>query len=132
MGGNNFSATLRDYARFGLFFLRQGMVNGSSVLSGGWRDQAGQPDTPVTAYGQLYPGYPLGYGYQWWAFPTGVNALPFHDGAFTAEGIFGQFIYINPKEDIVAVVWSAWPTSWVDSAELETYSLIGRAAAMLR
>jgi len=132
MGGNNFSATLRDYARFGLFFLRQGVVNGISALPVGWQDLAGHPDNPVTGYGQLYVGYPLGYGYQWWAFPTGANALPFHDGAFTAEGIFGQFIYVNPKEDIVAVVWSAWPTSWVDAAELETYALIGRAVEMLR
>lgn len=132
MGGNNFSATLRDYARFGQFFLRQGVVAGSSVLPDGWRDLAGQPDAAVTAHGQLYPGYPLGYGYQWWSFPTGANAIPFHDGAFTAEGIFGQFIYVNPAEDIVAVVWSAWPESWVDASEFETYTLIGTAAAMLR
>lgn len=132
MGGNNFSATLRDYARFGQFFLRRGVVNGNSVLPDGWRELAGQPDAAVTAHGQLYPGYPLGYGYQWWSFPTGADAIPFHDGAFTAEGIFGQFIYVNPAEDIVAVVWSAWPESWVDTSEFETYTLIGTAAAMLR
>jgi CubicO group peptidase (beta-lactamase class C family) len=132
MGGNNFSATLRDFARFGQFFLREGMVNGNRVLPDGWRDLAGQPDAAVTAHGQLYPGYPLGYGYQWWSFPTGASAIPFHDGAFTAEGIFGQFIYVNPAEDMVAVVWSAWPESWVDMAEFETYTLLGTAAAMLR
>jgi len=31
----------------------------------------------------------------------------------------------------VAVVLSAWPASWVDSAELETYTLLGTAAAAL-
>lgn len=131
MGGNNISATLRDHGRFGLFFLRQGVVNGNRVLPDGWREQAGQPSAAVTAHGKLYPDYPLGYGYQWWSFPTGANALPFHDGAFTALGIFGQFIYLNPVEDIVAVVWSAWPSSWLETAEFETYTLLGTAAAML-
>jgi CubicO group peptidase (beta-lactamase class C family) len=132
MGGNNISATLRDHGRFGLFFLRQGVVNGSRVLPDGWREQAGQPGTAVTAHGQLYPGYPLGYGYQWWSFPTGAKAIPFHEGAFTALGIFGQFLYINPAQDVVAVVWSAWRSSWLEKAEFETYTLLGTAVAMLR
>lgn len=131
MGGDNFSASLRDYARFGQFFLRQGVINGRAVLPEGWRDLAGRPDDPVTACGQLYPAYPLGYGYQWWSFPAGEAALPMHDAAFAAEGIFGQFMYVNPKEDVVAVVWSAWPQAWIDSAESETYTLLGTAVAML-
>ena len=108
------------------------MVNGNRVLPDGWREQAGQPGAAVTAHGKLYPGYPLGYGYQWWSFPTGANAIPFHDGAFTALGIFGQFVYINPAQDVVAVVWSAWRSSWLEKAEFETYTLLGSAAAMLR
>ncbi|MEJ6001462.1 serine hydrolase domain-containing protein [Paucibacter soli] len=132
MGGNNFSATLRDYARFGQFFMQQGRIQGRAVLPSGWRDLAGHPDSAVTACGQLYPGYPLGYGYQWWSFPDAAQALEPHNGAFTAEGIFGQFIYINPAEQVVAVVWSAWPQPWVDSAELETYALIGSTVAALR
>ncbi|MFZ4528602.1 MAG: serine hydrolase domain-containing protein [Undibacterium curvum] len=131
MGGNNFSACLRDYGRFGLFFLRQGIIQNTSLLPNGWRDLAGHPDTPLTACGNLYQGYPLGYGYQWWSFPTGASALSVHDGAFSALGIFGQFIYINPALDIVAVVWSAWPESWIDSAEKETFTLIGNAVALL-
>lgn len=132
LGGDNFSATLRDYARFGQFFMRGGIVNGSSVLPDRWMELAGHPESAVTACGALYPDYPLGYGYQWWSFPKGANAIPFHDSAFTAEGIFGQFIYINPLEDIVAAVWSAWPNAWIAAAEMETYSLLGTAAAMLR
>lgn len=132
MGGDNFSATLRDYARLGQYVLHEGMINGVATLPPGWRDLAGHPDNATTACGALYPGYPLGYGYQWWAFPRGADALPMHDGAFTAEGIFGQFIYINPAEELVAVVWSAWPEAWVDAAEYETYNLLGTAVAMLR
>lgn len=132
MGGNNFSARLRDYGRFGLFFAREGMLNGGSVLPRGWRDLAGHPDTAITACGKLYPDYSMGYGYQWWSFPSGADAIAPHDAAFSAEGVFGQFIYINTKEDVVAVVWSAWPSSWVDSAEAETFTLIGKAITALR
>jgi CubicO group peptidase (beta-lactamase class C family) len=132
MGGNSFSATLRDYGRFGQFFLREGVSNSVVRLPLGWRDLAGTPQNAATNCGALYPGYPFGYGYQWWAFPRGADAIPNHDGAFTALGIFGQFIYINPLEDVVAVVWSAWSNTWVDDAEFETYGLIGKAIEILR
>ena len=137
MGGNNFSATLRDYARFGQFFLKDGTPGYPRVLPMGWLNLASQPGSPVTAHGTLpILNYPLGYGYQWWSFPTGTNAvaegLAIHDGAFVAQGIYGQFIYINPKEDAVAVVWSAWPTSWDGAKEFETYNLIAAALTALR
>jgi CubicO group peptidase (beta-lactamase class C family) len=32
-----------------------------------------------------------------------------HQGAFEAIGIFGQFIYVNPKHNVVIVIWSARP-----------------------
>lgn len=130
-GGDNISATLRDYGRFGLFFLDGGRIGGESILPAGWRDEATRPNTPVAAYGQVDDD-PLGFGYQWWSFPVGDGALPFHDGAFTAQGIFGQFLYVNPQEDMVAVVWSAWRSAWDDHAEMETYALLGAAIERLR
>ncbi len=132
MGGENFSATLRDYGRFGLFFSREGVVNGTAVLPLGWRALAGHPDSPVTNYGALYEGYPLGYGYQWWGFPGKDTTIPAQDRPFTAQGIYGQFIYINPKEDVVAVVWSAWNNSEDESAQFETYALLSKAVEMLK
>ena len=128
MGGNNFSATLRDYGRLGLFMLRGGA--GPSVLPDGWAALAGRPDNPVTSYGRLYPGYPLGYGYHWWAFPDGPEMAP-HQGAFIAQGIYGQFIYVNPAHRVVAVLWSAWPEPVVSELEAEAYAFIGTAVASL-
>jgi len=125
-------STLRDYARVGLFMLNDGVIGSTRVLPEGWRDLAGHPDCAATAYGHLEPNYPLGYGYQWWSFPTGAAAIPNHDGAFTAEGIFGQFIYVNPRERVVAAVWSAWREAWVTASEMETYALIGAAIEQLR
>jgi CubicO group peptidase (beta-lactamase class C family) len=129
-GGGCISATLRDYARFGQFFLNEGVIGSSSILPAGWRDLAGRPDNPVTACGKVEPGSPLGYGYNWWTFPTGT--APFPGGVFSAQGIFGQFIYVNPPEKVVAAIWSAWPEAWVEASELETYSLLAKAVATLR
>jgi CubicO group peptidase (beta-lactamase class C family) len=130
-GGDNISATLHDYGRFGLFFLNDGRKGAQSVLPAGWRDAATRPSTAVAAYGQVDDD-PLGFGYQWWSFPVGDGALPHHEGAFTSQGIFGQFLYINPREDVVAVIWSAWRSAWDDHAEMETYAMLGAAVALLR
>ncbi len=119
MAGGMLSMTLRDYGRFGLFILGDGMAGGQRVLPNGWVAQATQPraDSPQVAFGKLEPGDPLGYGYQWWALPP----VSPHAGAFEAEGIFGQFIYINPARKLVVVVWSAWPEAWVDKNSIETH-----------
>ncbi len=128
MGGNNFSATLRDYGRLGMFMLNGG-ANGVALPSG-WQALAGQPDNALTGHGNLYPDYPLGYGYQWWSFPNDPSFAP-HEGAYTAQGIYGQFIYINPTYGVVAVIWSAWPEPWVLDLEFETYTMLGTAIAAL-
>lgn len=124
LAGGNFSATLRDYGRLGLFVLREGVVGAQRWLPAGWRDLAGRPDTALTAPGNLYAGYPLGYGYHWWSLPSST--------AFTAQGIFGQFLYIDPQEELVGVVWSAWLTASDGDAERETYALLDAAAQELR
>jgi CubicO group peptidase (beta-lactamase class C family) len=48
----------------------------------------------------------VNYGYFWWPLPAGDLI---HAGAFEARGIFGQHMYINPREKLVIVVLSARP-----------------------
>jgi CubicO group peptidase (beta-lactamase class C family) len=99
IAGSGLSATLRDYARFGLFFLNGGRVGGEEILPAGWTREAGSPQ-------RLKNGKAIDYGFFWWpATPTADTPDP--QGAFLAEGIFGQYLYLNPKEQIVAAVWSA-------------------------
>jgi len=43
----------------------------------------------------------------WWI--PDASANPVHRGALLVRGIFGQFMYLNPAEKIVIVVWSACP-----------------------
>jgi CubicO group peptidase (beta-lactamase class C family) len=88
LGGCCLSMTLRDYARFGLFFLH----GGQGVLPQNW-----VKDASSTHVATGYPG--IGYGYFWWIQPG---------DAYAAQGIFGQEIYIDPKLDLMVVVNSAW------------------------
>ncbi len=85
------SATLRDFARFGVFFMNGAKINGQGVVPDNWVKDATSP-SPVSDR----------YGYQWWL--TGGPA-------YNAQGIFGQQIHINPAKRLVVVVQSAWPAA---------------------
>jgi len=117
-----FNATLRDYARFGLFMAQKGSWQGRQLLPAAWVEEATHPDRPQVAPGNLYEGYPLGYQYQWWTFPG-------PDGAFTAQGVNGQFLYVNPAKRLVIAMSSAWQEFWSDRLEFETYALFDAFAA---
>jgi CubicO group peptidase (beta-lactamase class C family) len=99
IGGSGFAATLRDYGRFGQFVLNNGVINGEEFLPENWVRQAGTPK-------ELPDETEIDYGYLWWTAETEAGR---RDGAFSADGIFGQTIYLNPAENVVIVVWSAWP-----------------------
>jgi CubicO group peptidase (beta-lactamase class C family) len=99
IGGSGLSATLRDYGRFGLFFMNGGVVEGEKILPENWITEA--------ANSKMIGGKNVNYGYMWWI--PDASANPVHRGALLARGIFGQFMYLNPAEKIVIVVWSARP-----------------------
>ncbi|MGV9823827.1 serine hydrolase domain-containing protein [Nocardia xishanensis] len=121
MGGNNLSATLRDYGRFGQFIL----TGGEGVLPKGWRDEAGSPQSPITQYGKLYEEpSPWGYGYQWWALQPGAGGARGPVPTFSAIGIHGQYLYINPGENVVVVQWAAWRNSSEPQKSLEFRTLL--------
>ena len=99
IGGSGFSATLRDYGRFGLFVLGGGIAAGDSILPAAWVREATTPKT-------LHDGSQLDYGYLWWTAETPASR---RDSAFMALGIHGQYLYVNPAARIVIVVWGARP-----------------------
>lgn len=98
LGGTGISATLRDYGRFGLFFMNGGVIAGRPILAAGWRDVAGAAQS-------LASGERIPYGLMWW--PIDGSASSGTAGAFAAIGIFGQALYINPRENVVIVQWCA-------------------------
>ena len=101
LGGCCINATLRDYARIGLFAMNGGkLTDGTKVLPEDWMEKS---TTPSKGY--------KGYGFQWWledSMRTGELS------SFSAQGIFGQMIWINPATETVIAIQSAWPhaTSW--------------------
>jgi hypothetical protein len=97
IAGAGISATLRDYARFGLFMQGGGTIDGRPVLPDGWLAEATSP-RPLN-------GARLDYGYMWWPVPSRDGT--FADRAFSARGIFGQYLYVNPGAEIVIAVVSA-------------------------
>jgi CubicO group peptidase (beta-lactamase class C family) len=99
------NATLRDYGRFGLMMLHRGKVGGKQIVPEKWIAQSTNPQGPQVNYGELwptfFPGDPTGYGYQWWM-PYGGDAHP-----YLADGLCYQFIYVNPRYNLVIVKVSA-------------------------
>jgi CubicO group peptidase (beta-lactamase class C family) len=118
------NATLRDFGRFGLMFLNRGKWNGKQIVPADWVEHATAPDGPQVQPGKLVKGSSLGYGYQWWTFPD--------DGAYAAEGIYFQFIFVNPKENLVIVKTSAFDRPWDPPLEAQTYAAFRAIAAALR
>jgi CubicO group peptidase (beta-lactamase class C family) len=90
VGGSGLSARLRDYGRFGLFLLNDGVINGEAVLPEGWVRQASTP--------KVINGENVEDGYMLW---------PLGDDTYAAIGIFGQFVYVNPHKDLVVAMWGA-------------------------
>ena len=82
-------ATARDYARFGLWYLRDGVWDGRRLLPEGWVDQGRRPRSVDPDDGDFY-------GSHWW-----TREGPF--GTFWAAGHEGQFIDVCPALDLVLV-----------------------------
>ena len=93
LGRSLLNATLRDYARFGYFFMHGANIGGTSILPEGWVTDATRSHIQTD-------WEDIGYGYQWWINPN---------GSYRAIGIHGQMIFLDPKLDLVIVTNSAWP-----------------------
>lgn len=91
-GGCCISATLRDYARLGLFAMSGGLLpGGDTVMPDGWMDASTRPSTGSSKY-----------GYLWWLFD---------ETRYAALGIFGQRIFVDPDSELVFAAHSNAPTA---------------------
>lgn len=80
----------RDFARFGLLYLRGGRWDGVEVVPKDWVEESTSPNEVTT-----------GYGYQWWLTGRSRDGLP--QDVYSARGHDGQFIYVVPSLDLVVV-----------------------------
>lgn len=81
------NARARDFAKIGRLYKNKGNWNGKQIVSQKWVEESTKLDTSE--------GSANFYQYQWW--------LPTPNEDFMAEGILGQFIYVNPKKDLIIV-----------------------------
>jgi CubicO group peptidase (beta-lactamase class C family) len=86
-------ASTRDFARFGQFILDGARVDGAPTVADGWLEAATREQADIGAPGR-------GYGYQWW---TADN------GTFSAIGIHGQQVLVDPRRRLIVAINSAWP-----------------------
>ena len=87
IGGWGLRLTPRDMAKLGYLYLRDGMWDGKQIVSAEWVERATRKLTGTDS--------DLGYGYQWWTYPTLE--------AYTALGRYGQTIFVIPQLDMVIV-----------------------------
>jgi CubicO group peptidase (beta-lactamase class C family) len=104
-------ATTRDFARFGQFVLDGARIDGRSIVADGWLEAATRKQADIGAPGR-------GYGYQWWTVD---------DGSFSAIGIHGQQVHIDPAWRLVVAINSAWPQASVTPESLRARGALLRA-----
>jgi CubicO group peptidase (beta-lactamase class C family) len=102
--GGGVWASTRDHARFGYLFLRRGQWKGKQLLSDTWITLATTPS-------QLRPGY----GFLWWL-NTGQTMYPAASPrSYYARGAGGNVIWVDPDNDLVAVV------RWTDTTKINEF-----------
>lgn len=91
-GGYGLSLRTEDIAKFGQFYLQEGMWNGQQLLSPAWIREATskQIDNDNVAI-----EWRQGYGYQFWRC---------RHNAYRGDGAFGQFCVVVPEKDLVVAI----------------------------
>ena len=98
----SFSATLRDYARFGLLLAHDGFWNGRQIIPRQWLLDATQPVEQDSFLALDHATHSWGYGYLTWIFP-GPHRM------FWLDGLRGQRIIIDPTTHLVLVQTAVQP-----------------------
>ncbi len=111
--GAGFNATLRDFARVGLMMLNNGSANGRQIVPAEWVALSTRPTINSSR------GERDGYGMQWWMFG---------DTAYSAVGLQGQYIYVDPKTRTVVVKLSHFPPG-DEAPSAETAAFLAAASA---
>ena len=124
-GGNGLVISARDAARFGQLFLNGGRWEGEQLVPAQWVEASTTLQNPG-------PGGSTGqYGYHWWlqshtTGQYGSYATPYPTARYDtyfAFGYGGQFIYVVPQLDLVAVFAGSCPSSYTPRPYFTDYIL---------
>lgn len=121
--GGGLNASLRDMARFGEMMRNQGRFNGQQIIPVSVvQDIAKGGDKsafPQAAFPTL-PGW--SYRNMWWVSGN-------EHGAYSARGIHGQAIYIDPKAEMVIARFASFPmpnNPFNDPTSLPAYMAVAK------
>ena len=97
-GGAGYRMRTEDMARFITFVAGRGSWQGERLLDGSWFDLAAskQIETDNPVYAPKSPDWKMGYCFQYWV------CRP--EGVFRADGMYGQFGIVMPKQDAALVI----------------------------
>ncbi len=95
--GNTFGAgglqlNVSEFAKLGLLYLQKGQWNGRQLIPAQWTVEAGSPQI-ISDQGDDEIG--RHYGYLFWTMP---------DGAFRADGKYGQYCIVLPHKNAVVAI----------------------------
>ena len=126
LANGGLSISLRDYARFARLYLHEGNWNGEQLLPRDWIRNSLDISADYSKPGANNDGYnAIGYGYQWWV-PEGDQ------GEFMAIGVYGQFLYVNPEQNVIIVKVNADPDFMAEHYELKHVEFFRAIADGLR
>ena len=104
LANGGFNATLRDYAKVGLLYLRDGFGFARQIIPDAWVHETfngGDPEAFV--HSPWSKRWPRGaYKNQFWV-------RDIDQAQIMARGVFGQAIYIDKSSNLVAASLSSWP-----------------------
>jgi CubicO group peptidase (beta-lactamase class C family) len=103
MAGGSLAATARDWARIGALQI-DGRWGDDQVVSRSWVDASSRPEQDFLAPGRLPSRITThaGFGYHWWPLDQAGERV-------MADGMRGQFVYVDRPRRTVVVKTSAWP-----------------------
>jgi len=121
--GGGLNTALRDLARFGEMMRLDGKFNGQQIVPKVVVDdirKGGSKDDFAKAGYKTLPGWT--YRNMWWVSNN-------EHGAFSARGIHGQVIYIDPKAEMVIARYASFPiaaNAFLDPTSLPAYHALAK------
>jgi CubicO group peptidase (beta-lactamase class C family) len=121
--GGGFNLTLRDMARFGEMMRMGGHYNGQQIVPAAVVDdvrRGGNREHFAPAGYKTLPGW--SYRSMWWVSHN-------DHGAYTARGVHGQAIYVDPKAEMVIARFASHPMAGnvnLDPMSLPAYDAVAK------
>ncbi len=121
-------ATLRDMARLGLLMAEDGTRGDKQIIPAEWiNDTRANGDREQWLAGDFaddYADWPMRYRNKWYV-------MGGHDAPYLGIGIHGQFLYVDPANEFVAVQFSAQPDAVSNDKERMFLNMCGALAPAL-